>query len=771
MVLFNHATKEVTAKLVYYGPGLCGKTTNLQWVHEHVSFKAKGKMLSLATESDRTLFFDFLPVELGTIRGMRTRVQMYTVPGQVFYDATRKMVLKGADAVVFVADSQEGMLDANLESFESLRRNLIANDLDPTLPMVIQYNKRDLPSALPVEVLNARLNPRNLPHYEAVAFKGIGVEETLKGITKLLFAALSDFYGTEATPPGKTPTPKAATPGAAVGRPAAPAAPRPAPAPPATSARPAPAAPPAAAKPTPEVVAPAPAARPTPPAGTTPPAARPTPTATPPARPAPAPAPPTAATPPKPAPRPSAPTPAAPSPVHAPNPDETMVSRQPLVARPAPTPAPAAPTPAPTPSPPAPRPPAATPKPDDTLVSRQPLVARPAPTPAPAARAPEPAPAREAPPARPAPPAPAEEEVGVLDEAVDHKRRRADDAPPPNGEGVRPGQWVYLFDQRQRGPLDLDDLIDLILTSLREDTKVWRQGMRDWQPANMVQEIAEQIPPPLPFTGAGEEDFPDFNTVPEVLRTALIADEDEGFRKLLALPLAAQGFRIFEAVDGAKAWQLAVEHRPWLMLSDIDLPEIDGFEFCRRVRANSLLSHTPLVFISGSDKFKDRARAQQVGSNDFLSKQTPIRELLIRIQLLLTRYSDLSASATTSTGSVSLLLEGQIEVFGAPGVLQICNQSRLTGIFSASVKDPDSSAEKSAVMGFRDGEIVNATVQDLTGTDAVYAFLAWQQGHFKFVPGAPGKGEPLAQSVEHLLLEGCRLLDEQSRGSDEFARA
>jgi CheY-like chemotaxis protein len=293
--------------------------------------------------------------------------------------------------------------------------------------------------------------------------------------------------------------------------------------------------------------------------------------------------------------------------------------------------------------------------------------------------------------------------------------------------------------------------------------------MRDWTPANLVQEIVEQIPPPLPFTGAGEEDFPDFNTVPEVLRTALIADEDEGFRKLLALPLAAQGFRIFEAADGATAWKLALEHRPWLMLSEIDLPELDGFEFCRRVRANSLLSHTPVVFISGSDKFKDRARAQQVKSSDFLSKQTPIRELLIRIQLLLDRYSDLSgqAQAGSGTGSVSGLLEGQIEVFGAPGVLQICNQSRLTGIFTARAKDPDGSAEKVAVIGFREGEIVNATVTDISGVDAVYSFLSWQQGHFKFVPGAPGDGAPLAESVEHLLLDGCRLLDESSRGSED----
>jgi CheY-like chemotaxis protein len=331
---------------------------------------------------------------------------------------------------------------------------------------------------------------------------------------------------------------------------------------------------------------------------------------------------------------------------------------------------------------------------------------------------------------------------------------------------VGPDQWFYLFDKRERGPLDLDDLIDLVFASLSEEVKVWRPGMRDWTPARLVPEIAEQIPPPLPFTGAGEEDFPDFNTVPEVLRTALIADEDEGFRKLLALPLAAQGFRIFEAGDGTEAWRLALENRPWLMLADIDLPEVDGFEFCRRVRANSLLSHTPVVFISGSDKFKDRARAQQVGSDDFLSKQTPIRELLIRIQLLLTRYSDLS-EGQGGTGAAAGLLEGQLEVFGAPGVLQICNQSRLTGIFTARAKDPESSAEMLAVMGFRDGEIINATVTDLMGAEAVYAFLGWPRGHFKFVPGDPGGGEPLAQSVEHLLLEGCRLLDESGRGPED----
>jgi len=164
MVLFNYSTKELTAKVVYYGPGLCGKTTNLQWIHEKLPIKNKGKMLSLATEADRTLFFDFLPIELGSIRGMKTRIQLYTVPGQVFYNATRRMVLKGADCVVFVADSQERMLDANLDAAQNLRENLEANEIDAAeIPTVLQYNKRDLPNALPIEILNEKLNPRGLP--------------------------------------------------------------------------------------------------------------------------------------------------------------------------------------------------------------------------------------------------------------------------------------------------------------------------------------------------------------------------------------------------------------------------------------------------------------------------------------------------------------------------------------------------------------------------------------------------------------------------------
>jgi len=215
MVLFNYSTKELTAKVVYYGPGLCGKTTNLQWIHEKLPIKNKGKMVSLATEADRTLFFDFLPIELGTIRGMKTRIQLYTVPGQVFYNATRRMVLKGADAVCFVCDSQEAMLDANLESYENMRQNLEANEINPDeIPVVLQYNKRDLPNALPIEILNERMNPRNYPFCEAVAVKGVGVEDTLKAVTKLVFKALSVKYGDGAaapSPPGRAPGPPRST--------------------------------------------------------------------------------------------------------------------------------------------------------------------------------------------------------------------------------------------------------------------------------------------------------------------------------------------------------------------------------------------------------------------------------------------------------------------------------------------------------------------------------------------------------------------------------
>jgi mutual gliding-motility protein MglA len=196
MVLFNYSTRELTAKIVYYGPGLCGKTTNLQFIYESLPDNVKkGKMLSLATKTDRTLFFDFLPIELGRIRGMKTRVQLYTVPGQVFYNSTRKLVLKGADGVVFVADSQSKMLEANVESYKNLEDNLREMGLRiEETPLVMQFNKRDLPHLASIEEMNAQINRHNAPFYEAVATTGIGVEDTLKAVTKLVLNNLATKY-------------------------------------------------------------------------------------------------------------------------------------------------------------------------------------------------------------------------------------------------------------------------------------------------------------------------------------------------------------------------------------------------------------------------------------------------------------------------------------------------------------------------------------------------------------------------------------------------
>jgi len=202
MVLFNYATKEITAKIVYYGPGLCGKTTNLQFVYDSLPSNNKSKMLSLSTKTDRTLFFDFLPLDLGKIRGMRTKLQLYTVPGQVYYNSTRQLVLKGADGIVFVADSQDFALDANLESLQNLEDNLKRQGVRiREIPLVLQYNKRDLPNAMPAAEMDAEINKLGVPRHESVATTGIGVEETLKGITQLVLAHLIKKYGLEGSEP------------------------------------------------------------------------------------------------------------------------------------------------------------------------------------------------------------------------------------------------------------------------------------------------------------------------------------------------------------------------------------------------------------------------------------------------------------------------------------------------------------------------------------------------------------------------------------------
>jgi signal recognition particle receptor subunit beta len=203
MVLFNYATKEITAKIVYYGPGLCGKTTNLQFIYDSLPSNSKSKMLSLATKTDRTLFFDFLPLDLGKIRGMRTKLQLYTVPGQVYYNSTRQLVLKGADGIVFVADSQDFALDANLESLQNLEDNLKRQGVRiREIPVVMQYNKRDLPNTMPVAEMDAEINKTlHGPSFQSVATTGIGVEETLKGVTQLVLSHLIKKYNLEGSEP------------------------------------------------------------------------------------------------------------------------------------------------------------------------------------------------------------------------------------------------------------------------------------------------------------------------------------------------------------------------------------------------------------------------------------------------------------------------------------------------------------------------------------------------------------------------------------------
>jgi signal recognition particle receptor subunit beta len=194
MTFINYASREINCKIVYYGPGLCGKTTNLQFIYEKTNPNSKGKLISLATETDRTLFFDFLPLELGNVRGFKTRFHLYTVPGQVFYDASRKLILKGVDGVIFVADSQRERMDANAESLRNLEQNLKTQGYDiRAIPYVLQLNKRDLPSAVPVDEMKTRLCIDKEPVLEAIAAsdQGVGVFDTLKAVAKLVLQDLT----------------------------------------------------------------------------------------------------------------------------------------------------------------------------------------------------------------------------------------------------------------------------------------------------------------------------------------------------------------------------------------------------------------------------------------------------------------------------------------------------------------------------------------------------------------------------------------------------
>lgn len=195
MSFINYSSREINCKIVYYGPGLCGKTTNLQFIYKKTNPDQKGKLISLATETERTLFFDFLPIALGDIKGFKIRFHLYTVPGQVFYAASRKLILKGVDGVVFVADSQIERMEANIESLEDLKINLSEQGYTlEKLPYAVQYNKRDLPNVVPMDEMNKILNPGNITWFEGVATTGVGVFETLKGVAKQVLLELKKHY-------------------------------------------------------------------------------------------------------------------------------------------------------------------------------------------------------------------------------------------------------------------------------------------------------------------------------------------------------------------------------------------------------------------------------------------------------------------------------------------------------------------------------------------------------------------------------------------------
>lgn len=250
--------------------------------------------------------------------------------------------------------------------------------------------------------------------------------------------------------------------------------------------------------------------------------------------------------------------------------------------------------------------------------------------------------------------------------------------------------------------------------------------------------------------------MPSFEGFPEVLRDVLIVDDNASFRAFLVRVFRAARFRVHEAADGGEGLEMALDRRPWLIVTDIRMPDADGFDFCRKVRSHSLLRQTPLLFLSGLDDYKQRYRALEMGADDFLSKQTSVREMLIRIQLLMKRYVDLRTRGQKGPG-----MEGELGMVGVPGVLQMCHLSRLTGILTAL------DGPRKARMRFRAGEIVGAECDASLGEEGIFSFVSWSSGRFRFEPGDPGNGTPLGRSFDHLLLEACRRLDESRREAAE----
>jgi DNA-binding response OmpR family regulator len=261
------------------------------------------------------------------------------------------------------------------------------------------------------------------------------------------------------------------------------------------------------------------------------------------------------------------------------------------------------------------------------------------------------------------------------------------------------------------------------------------------------EDVLAHDPPALPPT---ESPLPSFE-VPEMVRDVLVVDDNGAFRKFVGKMLESQGFRVHEARDGESGLEAALRHRPWLILTDVRMPGMDGFEFCRRVREHSLLRQIPLLFLSGWDDYKARYQGLELGADDFLSKGTPFRELLIRIQLLMKRYGQLRSREGRDAGG----MEGDVQVIGAPGILQMCHLGRVTGTLAAVDGD------RKVQIRYRDGEVLDGAGHE--GRAAVWNFLAWEHGRFTFRPGDPGPGDATAERFDSLLLEGCRKLDEQRR--------
>lgn len=268
----------------------------------------------------------------------------------------------------------------------------------------------------------------------------------------------------------------------------------------------------------------------------------------------------------------------------------------------------------------------------------------------------------------------------------------------------------------------------------------------------------ETIATPDARDAKGAADLPSFEDVHELLRSALVVDDDPVFRSFLVKVLKGQGFTVHEAGDGEEGVRVALQRQPWIILADVRMPGVDGFEFCKRVRSHSLLRHTPFVFLSGWDDYKNRYKGLELGGDEYLPKLMPVRELLMRIHLLLRRHSEMGGHVQGSSGKG---MQGRVDLVGTPGLLQICNLGRMTGLLTVR------SGQREIVVRFREGQIIGAERGATRGREALHELLSWTRGLFEFAAGDPGVGEPLdGQPFEQLLLEGCRRLDEAGRGGE-----